>query len=286
MPGFSLLNAGELTKPATVLIEKISNAVGTLWEPRQMRRVAQAKADAAMILAKNEIDIDEVKFRAASRFVEEETKRQLNMESVLAKALPEVDSNARTEDVEDDWITNFFEKCRSVSDNQMQLLWSRILSGESNAPGSFSRKTVNLMGDMDKASAELFRTLCSFGWTIESTFAPLIYDFRDKIYTNQGLTLFLLGQLDSIGLIQINPATGFNLSNQPKVSTATYHGRSVLLTFPKEKANELDVGSLILTPSGRQLSQIVKPSPIDGFFEFVYDKWASESLLPTRQAPI
>ena len=51
MPEYSLINPGGLTKPVTVLIEKISNAVGTLWEPKQIRRVAQAEADAAMILA-------------------------------------------------------------------------------------------------------------------------------------------------------------------------------------------------------------------------------------------
>ena len=37
MPDYSLIGTGGLTKPATVLIEKISNAVGTLWEPNQIR---------------------------------------------------------------------------------------------------------------------------------------------------------------------------------------------------------------------------------------------------------
>ena len=148
MPDFSLLNAGQLTKPATVLIEKIANAVGTLWEPRQIRRVAQAKADAAMTLAKGDIEIDEVKRRAAKRFVEEETRKQLNMESIVEKAVQDVDPEAPTEQVDDDWITNYFDKCRSVSDDEMQNLWARILSGEANSPGSFSRKTVNLVADL------------------------------------------------------------------------------------------------------------------------------------------
>ena len=136
MPDYSLINTGELTKPVTVLIEKISNAVGAMWEPTQIRRVAQAKADAAMTLAKADIAIDEVKRRAVRRFVEEETRKQLNMESIVNKAIQDVDSNAPTSDVEDDWITNFFDRCRSVSDSDMQALWSRILAGEANSPGS------------------------------------------------------------------------------------------------------------------------------------------------------
>ena len=138
-----------------------------MWEPTQIRRVAQAKADAAMTLAKADIAIDEVKRRAVRRFVEEETRKQLNMESIVNKAIQDVDSNAPTSDVEDDWITNFFDRCRSVSDSDMQALWSRILLRRSQLSRfTFSRKTVNLVADLDKASAELFRSLCSFGWQI------------------------------------------------------------------------------------------------------------------------
>ena len=203
---------GGLTKPATVLIEKISDAVGTLWEPKQIRRVAQAKADAALTLAKGDIEIDEVQRRAAQRFVDEETKKQLNMESIVGMAIQGLDENAPTEDIEGDWITNFFDKCRSVSDHEMQLLWSRILSGEANAPGSFSRKTVNLVADLDKASAKLFHTLCSFGWQFANMLNPLIFDFSDRIYNQRGIILFSLGELDSIGLIQIDATRGFALN--------------------------------------------------------------------------
>jgi len=43
--GTSLINLGDLSKPATVLIEKISAAVGALYEPRHIKRVAQAEAE-------------------------------------------------------------------------------------------------------------------------------------------------------------------------------------------------------------------------------------------------
>ena len=270
-----------LTKPATVLIKKISNAVGTLWEPSQIRRVAQAKADAALTLAKNEIEIDEVKRRAAQRFVEEETRDQLNMESIGGKAIPNLNPDAPTEDVDDDWIVNFFDKCRIVSDNDMQDLWSRVLAGEANSPGSFSRKTVNLMADLDKASAQLFVSLCRFGWRIGDVFCPLIFDFAEEIYRKSGISLFSVGQLNSIGLVQIG-SLGFQATEQPKEVVVTYHDRSVRLTFPKEAGNSLKVGEVLFTPSGKQLAQIVESPPFDGFFEFVYDRWASESLVPPR----
>ena len=283
MPNNSLVSTEGLTRPATVLIEKISEAVGALYEPRQIRQVAQAKADAAMTLAKGEMEINEVKRRALQRFVDEETRNQQNMESIVAKAIPVLDDNAPTENIESDWITNFFDNCRSVSDRDMQLLWSRILSGEANSPGSFSRKTVNLVADLDKSSAELFQTLCSFGWQFGEMFGPLIVDPREPIYTQRRIGLFSLGELDAIGLIQINASSGFALKDLPKWITAGYQGQLVQLELPEDSGNILEVGIVLLTPSGLQLSQIVNPTPIDGFFEFIYDKWAGDSLVPPRK---
>ena len=56
-----------------------------------------------------------------------------------------------------------------------------------------------------------------------------------------------------------------------------------MLTLPKNTDNDLPIGNVLMTPSGSQLSRIVKPVPIDGFFEFVYQRWAKDSLVPARK---
>jgi hypothetical protein len=45
----SLINLDDLLKPATVLIEKVCNSVGVLYEPTRMRRAAPAEADSERI---------------------------------------------------------------------------------------------------------------------------------------------------------------------------------------------------------------------------------------------
>ena len=284
MAGHSLINIGELSRPATVLIEKVSNAVGTVWEPRQIRRVAQAKADAALILAEGEIEITDLQRRAAQRFVDEETRNQSNMESITEQAIPQLNPDAPVENMADDWIANFFDKCRIVSDEDMQNLWSRILAGEANSPSSFSRKTVNMLADMDKSDAELFANLCCFGWWINGMLAPLIFDPNDPIHHKYGINTYSLGQLNSIGFIQTG-SLGFSISERPQRITASYFGRPVNITFPAATGNKLKIGSVFLTPYGQQLSRIVETAPVDGFFEFVYDRWSEQSLVPPRTRP-
>lgn len=135
----SLINLGELSKPATVLVEKISDAVGGIFKPYQMVRVAKAEAQAERIRAEGQIEISDLQRRAFHRFLNEEAQKQKNIEDITQKALPELQQNARPGEIEDDWLTHFFDECRLISDADMQALWSKVLAGEANAPGKFSK---------------------------------------------------------------------------------------------------------------------------------------------------
>ena len=283
MSEMSVFNVGGLAKPVTTFIEKVSNAVGTLWEPHQIRRVAQAQADAALTLAQGDIEVTELQRRAAQRFVDEETRRQTNMETIAGKAISMLNPHAVAEKMEDDWIANFFDKCRIVSDADIQDLWSRVLAGEANNPGSFSRKTVNLLSDLDKASAELFVNLCSFGWNIDGNIVPMVFEFGSEIYQQHGIHLDAALYLSSIGLVEVT-ATGFQKTGFPKHLKVSYHDRQLNLAFEKESDNELAIGSVTLTLSGSQLATIVESKAVNGFFEFVYDKWNKQSLVQSGAA--
>ena len=114
-----LVNLGELSKPATILIEKISDAVGGRFKPYQIRRVAKAESEAELVKAEGEIKITDLHRRAMHRFVEEEAKKQKNIEDITQEALPCLSETSDPQIVDNDWLTNFFDKCRIVSDHEM-----------------------------------------------------------------------------------------------------------------------------------------------------------------------
>jgi hypothetical protein len=66
--GGSIVNLGDLTKPATVLVEKISEAIGGIFRPSQIRRIADAEAQAEKIEAISQIEITDLQRRAMYRF--------------------------------------------------------------------------------------------------------------------------------------------------------------------------------------------------------------------------
>ena len=274
-------NFGDLSKPATILIEKISDAVGGIFKPGQIVRVAKAEAEASRIQAESQIQVTDLHRRAMHRFLEEEAKKQLNIEAITQKALPLIEDKSAPQNVADDWITNFFDKSRIVSDGDMQELWSRVLAGEANGPGAFAKRTVNLLADLDKVDAQLFTNLCGFGWQI-GDIVPLVFDAQGELYNRSGINFNTLAHLESLGLIQFGELTGFQRLKLQKITTVLYYGRPTDLTFPHEKDNALPIGKVLLTRAGQQLAPVCGSTPVEGFYEFVYDRWAGESLVSKR----
>lgn len=268
----SLVNLGKLSKPADTLIKKVSSAVGGLFEPWQIERVAKAEAKADLIKAQSEIQITALHRRAMHRFVEEEAQRQENMERITEKALPQLEEKSDPSRIEDDWITNFFDKSRIISDNEMQGIWAKVLAGEANAPGTYSKRTVNFLGDLDKSDAELFQNLCSFGWIVGG-FTPLIFDSRAEIYTKKGINFTSLTHLDSIGLIQFHNLSGFQRTGLPKKFAVLYCGKPVILEMPNEEKNDLPIGMILLTKLGQELVSVCTAPGVDGFVDYVKEQW-------------
>ena len=283
MSDISLFGLG---KPAKVLVEKVANAFGRHFDSSQTVRMAEAEARAYHILEINKAETDlegaDLRRRAAARLINEEMTNQSNIENITEKATHYLNDDATPEVIEDDWIRNCIDKGKMVSDDGMQDWWARILAGEANNPGSFSRRTVNLVADLEKGDAELFRSFCSFVWMSEDSPWPFVFDTHHQVYNQQSISFSSIGHLDSLGLVRFNDLDGFVFQDVVKRVGLSYHGKLVILAFPNDAGNKLDLGKVLFTQSGRELSRICEASPAEGFFEYVYDRWANESLVPPR----
>ena len=301
---FSIVNLEDTSKLAIALIDKVSEAVGGIARPYQETRVAKAEAKAAIIRAEAGVEVakaeaeegiiraeGEAQAKAKAAMIQAESdievarrdealvasrpiKQQANIEGITYAALSYLNSDAAPQDVEDDWVTNFFDKCHNISDKEMRQVWARILAGEANKPGSFSRKTVNVMADLDKADAELFRNLCRFGWTHrdDGLVTPLVFDYQDGIYNQNNVYFGSCNHLEYLGLIN-KEFRGFAFARNEAV--ISYNGRTVRLTST-DNAKQINMGHIVFTRTGLELYRICQVEPVDGFFEYVCDVWTRE----------
>jgi hypothetical protein len=270
--GNSLVNFGDLTKPATVLIEKISDAIGGAFLPYQIKRVAKAEAEAEIIKAVANIEISEIQKRGLVRMIEEEGKRQENIESITAHSLNNLNENATPEAIENDWLANFFEKCKLISDNEMQSLWAKLLAGEANNPGTFSKRTVNFISTLDKSDAQLFTSFCTFCWG-EQCDLPFVYNESHVIYNQHDISFGALKHLESIGLISFDSPYGFNSINHPKTLRLVYYETQVEIEFSNDENNSLAHGKVILTQIGKELAPLCGSVKSDEYLHYILNEW-------------
>ncbi len=260
----SIINIGDWSKPVTVLIEKISKGFGIAFEPRRIVRAAKANATAAVIEAATKIEISDLQQRALERFVTVEGKKQENMEAIVIKALPQVEPTAKPEEVSDDWFAYFFDKCQITSDRQIREIWARILAGEANIPGSFSKRTINFLASLDKENAELFTTLCGSVCSYNGPM-PLIYDTKTADLKWQGIGFHDLLHLNAMGLICFQPLGHYTVSVDDKNMRIEYFDSWVNFEF-KVKGSVVHTGHVTLSDIGRQLCSICGAKPIPNFW--------------------
>lgn len=275
--GNSIINLGDLAKPATVLIEKVSNAVGVLYEPRRIRKKAEAEAEAEKIKALAGIELSEIQQRGIERLVHQEARKQENIESITSQAASQLPPEAKTENLEEDWVAHFFEQCDNVSDEKMQSLWSRLLAGEATNPGTYSKRTVDFVASMDKADADLFTKFCQFTWMIDDA-TPLIFDIGSQIYLKHGINFSSLKHLDAIGLISFESTTGYRRYGLPKQALLFYYGQPTLAEFKNDKDNEIKTGKAMFTQAGRQLVNICGAQRNQEFYEYAIEQLSKQNI--------
>jgi len=211
----------EFVKPAIKLIETVAKGVGTLYEPTKTRRMAEARAYEITTISdavrsnmdvpivynpENGIIVDASNFqelakRAGERFLFHEITKQQNIESVITKAHLELEGeeNVPNEPVDQDWVLRFFNSVGEISNEQIQNLWAKVLSGEVKKPGSFSLRTLQALSILSPKEAEAFERVAHFSMNMQGNF-NFLYGGNSMLAVKHGFNGEAL-TLGDIGLI-------------------------------------------------------------------------------------
>lgn len=277
-PNLPLEAAKALSEPIVKLIDSVSNAIGTLYEPTGIRRRAKAEADAAIILAKNHVEIQDIEFRAAKRLRDKEVRRQKNIESITEKAIKALPPSVSSEPVDEDWVYDFFERAQDVSNEQMQEVWARILVGEVAQPSSFSKRTLEVVKTLSANEAKLFADCCRFIWNgedEEDKLTPVILVSEQRqLYFQTGLTFTTLHMLYAAGLVVMGDYAIHCYGTSYRIE---YFGNCYKITIPIADSNghpySLPTGNVIFTEAGKELLRIVKAEPDREYERSIFEYW-------------
>ncbi|WP_122002787.1 DUF2806 domain-containing protein [Brucella intermedia] len=121
-------------------------------------------------------------------------REQENREAVVVNALEDLRSDPMSEDamsagpeeLSEEFLGRFEEYAKSASTEELRERWGKILSGEIRKPGTFSRKVLRAIDELEPNIAALFEEVSKFciqGAMFRSIARDLAYTERVDLFT-------------------------------------------------------------------------------------------------------
>lgn len=190
----------------------------------------------------------------------QEKKRQSNIVSVVRAAAEELgDKEVPNHEPDPDWTARLFDSVQDVSSEDMQKIWAKILSSEVETPGRTSLRTLDTLRNMTKRDAEMFRAICDF------VIADFIFDEKESVANYAALEYGNLLHLQDHGLLNAERLTKRLTSADTKEYILLYQGFALKISGNEKTGNIIEIPSLRLTTTGRELSRIVERPPHMGY---------------------
>lgn len=263
-----------LKEPLTKLIETVFHGLGELYKPIHIKRIAKARAKEISIVSKalcdninipinydngniniSTNDTELLLLRAKHRLSFQEIKKQQNIESVVYMAYEILKNliSVSSTPVDDDWVNTFFDSVANVSNEQMQIIWSRILSGEIEKPGRFSLRTLNTLKMLTQSDALNIENLSKFSVNIKNN-QIVIYD--DELLTEFGITYSKLLYLEDIGIIQMNTGMKLDITVDEEYDGINNDEFKIILYSKDQLKHNIEIPVIKFTSVGNEIVSI------------------------------
>ena len=200
------------------------------------------------------------------------------------QALPGTDFSKESK-VQEEWLDRFMDAAKYVSEEEIQLIWGKLLAMEFQDPGTVPPSVIRILSEMTPKYARAFQQLCSRicrvssigedGTVLDTTEAVVLAE-----EDNHQIKLVDLNELEAIGLIRCNDATGYSLTyDTPKLDhiELAYGGRS--LSLSGMVSNVVPIGSVLLTNAGKKIAEFTERIPQEGHLERV-EQFIRNSVTP------
>ncbi|UUW11214.1 DUF2806 domain-containing protein [Flavobacterium plurextorum] len=193
------------------------------------------------------------------KIIFKEQKKHKNVKNIIELAAEQIEeqSEVSSEKVDSDWSTRFFNIAEDISNEEMQKLWGKILSGEVKKPGSFSLRTLELLKNLSRNEAEIFTKFVQLNVKhSKGHFIPYVDQNIFEDYFGIAYSEILL--MYEVGLLSSGPNIGlhFPALEFPAMTLYEFGETGISVTSgPHKEPNSISI--LTLTQIGLELATLI-----------------------------
>lgn len=247
----SLINLDGFSNVANNLIDKLSTAVSWVVTNETPKKVA---IDTYIKDIQNS-DYDPLTKAALISNAKKTIKEYSNQVQIVQKAISLLTENSDPKSLDDDWLNEFMDKARLVSDEEFQIIWARILAGEIERNNSFSIRTLDRIKSMSKKEAETFSKIATLA--IGDSNRKYIIDNK-QINEKHGIGLDDIITLEECGLMSAQALTLTTTVIDDKPSILECDGLYAGVIKSKDGSKiEISRSIYTFTQSGKELLNVL-----------------------------
>jgi len=262
---------GRAFKPLNDFIDANTEAykIKKLADAKAYEVVTLDKANTSALVNRTEAEQNLLE-KASARLVQQEIRRQENIDAINQIAFDEIQDEAQVSDepVSDDWATRFFSIAQDVSDEEMRQLWGRILAGEIKQPNSYSLRTLELLKNISRNEAEIFLRFANH--SVMFTTGQVVIVNNNKLIEKLGIEFTDKLLMEEIGLISSKDNLSYTIgvAGQPAKFAVKQSGKGLLVESDGGN-NPIQLEILTFTKPGLELLDLVKIEANDEYLKEV-----------------
>lgn len=192
-------------------------------------------------------------------------KEQYNRDRIIVNAAKKLNHSEgiSNDQVDEDWLANFFEHAKYANSDYMQILWGRILADEVVKPGSYSIRALDALRNLKKTDAENFTKICSLLLANVNKSLQFVLNDADYLLREKSLSQRDLSYLEEIGLIRQSSLAEIPIGilSNDNLAAFTHADKKIFFIEAENMRQKLmELNYFYLTRLGIELAHLVNPN--------------------------
>lgn len=235
-----------------------------------IKKRADARRHARLLDAQTDVDIRAIEDGVAA-YQEE------NLRAIGQEALPLLEAAGNPTIADRDWLVCWLESARNASDEDLQKMWARILSGKAENESRFSKWTLHAVSQMSKADIENWTRLASCLWEFngpDDTVACYwlqssgkILRVNERMLTNGSLATFHGSYAINYREVVKRAPIGLR-----------YFGQWVVLEISEKREMHVPTGHVTLTPTAKEVLSLCDAKPNVEYQRDCFQHWTEAGI--------
>lgn len=200
-----------------------------------------------------------------------------NYKAIAQKADEYLDSKGVHESIQNqsfEWHARFYENGGNISNEDVQVIWAKILAREIMNPGSCSLRTLDCIKNLSKEEALLFERIARFSYdTGKSVILPVF----ESVFNQHSITYDELFKLDDCGLLKGESSKIGSFTVGRDYHMITYNRDQAVLAKRQVADGEeavLEIKEYLFSESGKELYRALEiEADMSVFYEEMKKKY-------------